>query len=609
MSDPTAEDGSPGEGEAPPDPEQVDAATKIQRVVRGHTGRVRQRNEAEERRQERVRVPNSGWGFDQLRSVMLNSVLVAPAPKIATDVDLVPIASNVAETVVSSYEGERNADGEYHGQGIATFASGSKYQGFWAHGLMDGKGTFTWNNKISYSGQMVRGRICGRGTLRWPGGNVYDGEVLDGYRHGKGKFVMVMESDEVEDESAVITYDGMWHMGKRHGHGVLLYDSDGKAKYDGGWANDLRHGEGTMQYASGNFYQGGWARGLMHGHGKMLWHTRNEVYIGEWREGRPDGAGEHVWFAELQSGTPFQTLNRYSGEMAHGLRHGQGRFEYADGSSYEGAWVEGAKHGEGTFVFPDGHRYAGAFAQDRMVDYKKPARVPGASGTQEVVLRIGDLLAQEADAEAHVLKVKNVLVQYMSELKQIFRYYSQAAKEEDAGGKKTPLPLAANPNEQKARPGGANSLIRLSATQRGLIDNSFAMSMLDFWKMARDCRLPDARLSLAAIDRVFLLVDQHSHDRADALAVHSPHRKLIFRAFLEGLVRLADGKYPELPTLAERLTYMLFHNLLPYACQDTADDFRQVPPPRPLLPAHDSPSAPHAPTPGQLTRRAPRLCA
>ncbi len=30
------------------------------------------------------------------------------------------------------------------------------------------------------------------------------------FRHGNGKFVMVMESEEVEDESAVITYEGEW---------------------------------------------------------------------------------------------------------------------------------------------------------------------------------------------------------------------------------------------------------------------------------------------------------------------------------------------------------------------------------------------------------------
>ena len=42
----------------------------------------------------------------------------------------------------------------------------------------------------------------------------------------------------------------------------------------------------------------------------------------------------------------------------------------------------------------------------------------------------------------------------------------------------------------------------------GLIDNNFAMSMVDFWKLCKDCRIPDTRMTLAEIDRIFLLVDR-----------------------------------------------------------------------------------------------------
>ncbi len=74
---------------------------------------------------------------------------------------------------------------------------------------MHGTGQYKWPSGVIYKGPFVRGRIHGRAVMRWPGGNVYEGEVVDGHRHGKGKFVMVMESDEVEDESAVVTYEGM----------------------------------------------------------------------------------------------------------------------------------------------------------------------------------------------------------------------------------------------------------------------------------------------------------------------------------------------------------------------------------------------------------------
>ena len=57
------------------------------------------------------------------------------------------------------------------------------------------------------------------------------------------------------------------------------------------------------------------------------------------------GKGEHVWFMELQGGTPFQTQNRYKGDWKSGKRDGQGVFEYADGSKYVGEWANNMKVG------------------------------------------------------------------------------------------------------------------------------------------------------------------------------------------------------------------------------------------------------------------------
>ena len=56
--------------------------------------------------------------------------------------------------------------------------------------------------------------------------------------------------------------------------------------------------------------------------------------------------------------------------------------------------------------------------------------------------------------------------------------------------------------------------------------------------------------------------------------MHSPKRKLIYRSFLEGVVRLADHKYQDLLTTSQRLSRALFHNILPYACHENQDNFR-----------------------------------
>ena len=74
--------------------------------------------------------------------------------------------------------------------------------------------------------------------------------------------------------------------------------------------------------------------------------------------------------------------------------------------------------------------------------------------------------------------------------------------------------------------------------------------------------------------RVCILYCRIVHDQTLRIQVHSPKRKLIYRSFLEGVVRLADYKYQDLLTTSQRLSHALFHNILPYACHDHQDNFR-----------------------------------
>jgi len=559
----------PGEG-APELSEEDKAATVAQGAVRCRQGRHALRVLMAEAEEDRQRVPNSGWGYDRVRNVTTCSCKTVPAPRMLAPAAVFPIDNEVANCMVSDYEGGRDKDtGLYAGQGKATFVTGQTYEGEWANGKMHGTGTFTWTTGVLYKGPVLENRLSGKALLKWPGGNVYDGEVVDGYRQGKGKFVMVKESDEVEDEGAVITYDGMWYRGRRHGSGVLMYDSDGKQKYEGEWHNDMRHGMGSMQYKSGNIYKGMWGMGAPHGEGQMLWHTRNEAYVGEWQFGVQHGKGVQAWFQEVHSGTSFQTLNKYDGDWVEGIRHGKGLFEYADGARYQGDWADNLKHGRGKHTFPDGSIYKGEFFRDTMLDYKKPKVAPPA--VAEILITIDDLLTNQDDPKGEVQKVKSILLQYMSELKQIFRYYSQNVVPED---------ISRPASSVKGRAGTPNmaekaSLIKLLPWQRKIaVDNAFAMSMIDFWKFAKDCHIPDPHLSIAQIDRIFLLVDKHSNEKNDLETVHNPKRKLIYRSFLEGVVRLADYKYQDLLTTSQRLSHALFHNILPYACQERQDPYR-----------------------------------
>lgn len=53
--------------------------------------------------------------------------------------------------------------------------------------------------------------------------------------------------------------------------------------------------------------------------------------------------------------------NHYVGDTVDGQIHGEGRFDWADGSSYEGDFKNGEVHGEGSMQYVDGSKYTGTF--------------------------------------------------------------------------------------------------------------------------------------------------------------------------------------------------------------------------------------------------------
>ena len=105
-----------------------------------------------------------------------------------------------------------------------------------------------------------------------------------------------------------------------------------------------------------------------------------------------------------------------------------------------------------------------------------------ACGAAEILISINDLLTNQDNPVSEVQKVKSILLQYMSELKQIFRYYSQSIVPEDIS-RTTSKGRANTPLAQ------TTSLIKLLPwQQKTTADNAFAMSMVDFWKFAKGLR-------------------------------------------------------------------------------------------------------------------------
>ena len=166
---------------------------------------------------------------------------VDPETKRAMDAaEHASLEPELANLIVTAYDGEKDERGCFDGHGAAAFDGGHAYVGSFAHGMMDGEGKYTWADGTCYEGEFRKNRIEGRGSYTWGDGSTYDGEVSAGLRHGAGKMV---------GAGGAPVYVGTWRYGQRDGRGKIGFDAAGSCEYDGGWVADRREGEGTMKCA------------------------------------------------------------------------------------------------------------------------------------------------------------------------------------------------------------------------------------------------------------------------------------------------------------------------------------------------------------------------
>ncbi len=90
----------------------------------------------------------------------------------------------------------------------------------------------------------------------------------------------------------------------------------------------------------------------------------DRLYIGQWRGGRPNGAGFLIY-------SPDRPEQRavYEGMVRDGKREGEGRMFFPDGAAYAGGFHDDRYEGYGRFSFADGSRYEGTFRAGRYDGY------------------------------------------------------------------------------------------------------------------------------------------------------------------------------------------------------------------------------------------------
>jgi hypothetical protein len=285
--------------------------------------------------------------------------------------------------------------------------------------------------------------------------------------------------------------------------------------YEGNWKDGKRNGKGKYMYPSLNWYEGDWLNNKREGKGTMNWIKINEKYCGEWKEDIQNGFGTHIWLEER--GVSKLMRNRYEGYWLNGMRHGTGVFFYANGSKYEGEWKSNLKDGYGIFTFEDGTQYAGPFEKDKMVNRalqstilsnandksiasqanetkapksKQPAKKEEKKKQQltlpatktittvrakkesegnpyKAMLSIEDILVNADEPENELKEVQNIMLRKNVELKKLYQKYSTE--------------------------------IELVETEE-----SFALTIKQFWRFLRDYRIVDPYTTIAEINRAFL---------------------------------------------------------------------------------------------------------
>lgn len=170
----------------------------------------------------------------------------------------------VAADGVRKYEGQWQ-DGKRHGMGRLSYdvLGESFYVGQWEAGYKHGEGSQVWRSTNSYQGQWRLGRIAGHGTMTWCDGGIrdqYTGHWENDTLGGAGRYTWNIPDPADADK----------HMPSQQMNNC----------YEGSWVSGVRHGVGTFSYASGARYNGNWADNIKDGHGEYTNEDGN-VYIGQ----------------------------------------------------------------------------------------------------------------------------------------------------------------------------------------------------------------------------------------------------------------------------------------------------------------------------------------
>jgi hypothetical protein len=282
----------------------------------------------------------------------------------------------------STYRGNFHNNNIDNGHGTMHYAPDNpsqqqrkQYSGEWEDGVFHGDGELIFKDCCdvkSYKGRFYKGLYHGFGILVYRDGGYYEGNFnakylsldarlasspLTGTKHGQGtrvwvsgnKFEGTWENDLMVEgkyfnKKYHSTYVGTFAQNKKSGSAREIWRSpDGKSyrdpclgwkhkendtcKYIGEYESGYFHGKGTFSSFDGRSYCGGWKMGKQHGYGVATLLAKYQT-----------GDAKRMFIGRY--GSLYKPI-RYEGTWENGVRHGEGKLIYLDGSFKEGKFVNG----------------------------------------------------------------------------------------------------------------------------------------------------------------------------------------------------------------------------------------------------------------------------
>jgi len=144
------------------------------------------------------------------------------------------------------------------------------------------------------------------------------------------------------------------------------------------------------------------------------------------------------------------------------------------------------------------------------------------------LIRIEDLLKDVRHRDLEKMAIRNILVTHETELQFIYRHYCE------------------------------NGVYTCKV--------NITMSMIQFGKFAKECRLAPPAAPPGEVDRIFIksnLSRDPQTGQIHAFEPENPRSCMMIHEFFEGLIRLAAGLYPEMGPLSTRVEYAVLKHILP----------------------------------------------